>query len=84
MDAVEHGQSFTVTRDGHRIGELIPLRRRPPGALVFSVEGGVSGVAADGRTAGASAGWAGDAEVAELMREVIREKQNHSGRLLVA
>lgn len=29
MDAVEHGQSFTVTRDGHSIGELIPLRRRP-------------------------------------------------------
>ncbi|MFD2419917.1 type II toxin-antitoxin system Phd/YefM family antitoxin [Amycolatopsis pigmentata] len=29
MDAVEHGQSFTVTRDGHGIGELIPLRRRP-------------------------------------------------------
>lgn len=28
MDAVEHGQSFTVTRDGYRIGELIPLRRR--------------------------------------------------------
>jgi antitoxin (DNA-binding transcriptional repressor) of toxin-antitoxin stability system len=28
MDAVEHGHSFTVTRDGHRIGELIPLRRR--------------------------------------------------------
>jgi prevent-host-death family protein len=28
MDAVEHGQSFTVTRDGQRIGELIPLRRR--------------------------------------------------------
>ncbi|MGO9083449.1 MAG: type II toxin-antitoxin system Phd/YefM family antitoxin [Streptosporangiaceae bacterium] len=28
MDAVEHGQSFTVTRDGHRIGELIPLRDR--------------------------------------------------------
>ncbi len=28
MDAVEHGQSFTVTRGGHRIGELIPLRRR--------------------------------------------------------
>ena len=28
MDAVQHGQSFTVTRDGHRIGELIPLRRR--------------------------------------------------------
>jgi len=28
MDAVEGGQAFTVTRDGHRIGELIPLRRR--------------------------------------------------------
>ena len=28
MDAVEHGQSFTVTRDGHRIGELIPLPQR--------------------------------------------------------
>lgn len=28
MDAVENGASFTVTRDGHRIGELIPLRKR--------------------------------------------------------
>jgi len=28
MDAVENGQSFTITRDGHRIGELIPLRQR--------------------------------------------------------
>jgi antitoxin (DNA-binding transcriptional repressor) of toxin-antitoxin stability system len=28
MDAVEHGESFIVTRDGHRIGELIPLRQR--------------------------------------------------------
>ena len=28
MDAVQQGQAFTVTRDGHRIGELIPLRRR--------------------------------------------------------
>ncbi|MBT0772945.1 hypothetical protein KIH74_28640 [Kineosporia sp. J2-2] len=28
MDEVEHGQTFTVTRDGHQIGELIPLRRR--------------------------------------------------------
>jgi prevent-host-death family protein len=28
MDAVEHGQAFTVTRDGRRIGELIPLRQR--------------------------------------------------------
>jgi antitoxin (DNA-binding transcriptional repressor) of toxin-antitoxin stability system len=26
MDAVEHGQSFTITRDGRGIGELIPLR----------------------------------------------------------
>src|ERR1700752_371588 len=28
MDAVEHGQAFTVTRDGHQIGELVPIRRR--------------------------------------------------------
>lgn len=28
MDAVEGGQAFTVTRDGHPIGELTPLRRR--------------------------------------------------------
>jgi prevent-host-death family protein len=28
MDAVEHGQSFTVTRDGHQIGELVPIQRR--------------------------------------------------------
>ncbi len=28
MDAVEHGGSFMVTRDGRGIGELIPLRRR--------------------------------------------------------
>lgn len=28
MDAVQHGQSFTVTRDGRQIGELIPLRQR--------------------------------------------------------
>jgi antitoxin (DNA-binding transcriptional repressor) of toxin-antitoxin stability system len=28
MDAVEHGQAFTVTRDGHQIAELVPLRRR--------------------------------------------------------
>ncbi len=27
MDAVERGESFTVTRGGHKIGELIPLRR---------------------------------------------------------
>ncbi|WP_037888872.1 type II toxin-antitoxin system prevent-host-death family antitoxin [Streptomyces viridochromogenes] len=28
MDAVQGGQAFTVTRDGHRVGELVPLRRR--------------------------------------------------------
>ncbi|WP_103888837.1 prevent-host-death protein [Actinacidiphila yanglinensis] len=28
MDAVQGGQSFAATRDGHQIGELIPLRRR--------------------------------------------------------
>ena len=28
MDSVENGQSFTVTRDGHQIAELIPLRKR--------------------------------------------------------
>ena len=28
MDAVERGQAFTVIRDGHRIGELVPLRQR--------------------------------------------------------
>ena len=28
MDAVERGESFTVTRDGHGIGELVPLPQR--------------------------------------------------------
>lgn len=28
MEAVESGRSFMVTRNGHRIGELTPLRRR--------------------------------------------------------
>lgn len=28
MDAVEHGQAFTVTRDGRRIGQLVPIRER--------------------------------------------------------
>ena len=28
MDAVEHGATFTVTRDGREIGELVPLRRQ--------------------------------------------------------
>jgi prevent-host-death family protein len=26
MDAVERGVSFTVTRDGHEIGALVPIR----------------------------------------------------------
>jgi prevent-host-death family protein len=26
MDSVESGQAFTVTRGGHRIGALVPLR----------------------------------------------------------
>lgn len=28
MDAVEHGESFTVTRNGTPIGELVPIRPR--------------------------------------------------------
>jgi len=28
MDAVERGESFTVTRDGRPMGQLLPLRRR--------------------------------------------------------
>ena len=28
MDAVEDGQTFAVTRDGSRIAELVPIRRR--------------------------------------------------------
>ncbi|MCK8676997.1 type II toxin-antitoxin system Phd/YefM family antitoxin [Streptomyces lichenis] len=28
LDAVQGGRSFTVTRDGHPIGQLVPLRRR--------------------------------------------------------
>jgi prevent-host-death family protein len=28
MDSVEAGQSFTITRDGRQIGELIPLRKK--------------------------------------------------------
>lgn len=27
MDAVEHGERFTVTRDGRPIGELVPLAK---------------------------------------------------------
>lgn len=27
MDAVAHGHAFTVTRNGHQIGELVPIRR---------------------------------------------------------
>lgn len=28
LDAVEHGESCTITRDGHRIAELIALRHQ--------------------------------------------------------
>lgn len=28
MDAVEHGETFTVTRSGAPIGDLVPLQRR--------------------------------------------------------
>jgi antitoxin (DNA-binding transcriptional repressor) of toxin-antitoxin stability system len=28
MDSVERGQTFVVIRDGHPIGELVPLRHR--------------------------------------------------------
>lgn len=28
MDSVERGKAFTLTRDGHQIDELVPLRRR--------------------------------------------------------
>jgi len=28
MDAVERGESFTITRDGRPMGQLVPLRRR--------------------------------------------------------
>jgi antitoxin (DNA-binding transcriptional repressor) of toxin-antitoxin stability system len=28
MDALEAGQGFTVTRDGHPIGRLVPIRKK--------------------------------------------------------
>jgi antitoxin (DNA-binding transcriptional repressor) of toxin-antitoxin stability system len=28
MDAVERGETFTITRDGREIGEFVPLRRK--------------------------------------------------------
>ena len=33
MDAVERGESFTVTGDGYQIGELIPTLRSAAGSL---------------------------------------------------
>ena len=42
MDAVEHGQSFTVTRDGRHIGELIPLQSTPPVCPAGGVLGDVA------------------------------------------
>jgi prevent-host-death family protein len=37
VDAVEGGQSFTVTRDGHEIGQLIPLRRRAADLMIAAI-----------------------------------------------
>ncbi|WP_062349986.1 type II toxin-antitoxin system Phd/YefM family antitoxin [Herbidospora yilanensis] len=28
MDGVERGESYALTRDGHHIGDIIPIRRR--------------------------------------------------------
>jgi prevent-host-death family protein len=50
MDAVEGGQAFTVTRDGHRIGELIPLRRKRrfvPRQEFVAMSRGAPGIAID-------------------------------------
>ncbi len=46
MDSVERGQSFTVTRDGHRIGELVPLRHRRTfvSRAAFLASGGTSAI----------------------------------------
>jgi antitoxin (DNA-binding transcriptional repressor) of toxin-antitoxin stability system len=38
MDAVEHGQAFTVTRDGRSIGELVPLPLRQRRRFVSRAE----------------------------------------------
>ncbi len=48
MDAVEHGESFMVTRGGHQIGELIPIRhpRRFVSRSVFAA-GSASSPAVD-------------------------------------
>jgi antitoxin (DNA-binding transcriptional repressor) of toxin-antitoxin stability system len=49
MDSVERGQAFTVTRDGHQIAELVPLRHRrtfvPRGE--FLAAGGTGRIDAD-------------------------------------
>lgn len=43
MDAVESGTRFVVTRDGHQIAELVPLRKRrrfvPRGEFFFDSPG---------------------------------------------
>jgi antitoxin (DNA-binding transcriptional repressor) of toxin-antitoxin stability system len=38
MDAVELGQSFTVTRGGRPMGQLIPLRRRFVSRTQFALD----------------------------------------------
>jgi antitoxin (DNA-binding transcriptional repressor) of toxin-antitoxin stability system len=45
MDAVQGVQSFTVTRGEHRIGELVPLRKR---RRCVPAPGGRSGVGIKG------------------------------------
>ena len=32
MDALETGQRFTITRDGHPVGQLVPIRGQRQGA----------------------------------------------------
>jgi antitoxin (DNA-binding transcriptional repressor) of toxin-antitoxin stability system len=48
MDSVEAGQPFVVTRDGHDIAHLVPLRR--PRAFVRREEFLVGALSAIGRT----------------------------------
>jgi prevent-host-death family protein len=50
MDAVEHGETFTVTRDGRGIAELVPLRPRRtfiPRADFVSLGRGLAPIDAD-------------------------------------
>ncbi|MCL2804133.1 MAG: prevent-host-death protein [Micrococcales bacterium] len=44
MDAVEGGTSFTVTRDGRPMGQLVPLRRRFVTKAQFVASSAAAGV----------------------------------------